>query len=137
RFDLKSRKSLKGEEKYYLADLSIYYALNIDSRINYGPALENVIFTYLKSKQYELSVGRIKNWEVDFIARKYFDDYFYIQVSMTIFDSIDTENREYRPLEAIRDNYPKYLFTLDMLEQHRKGIRHLNLIDFIFDNKDL
>ncbi len=71
-FDMKSKKVLDGEKKYYLADLSIYYALNTDNRISYGPVLENVLFSYLKSKNYSLSVGRIGNLECDFIVRKGF-----------------------------------------------------------------
>lgn len=135
-FDVKSKSVLKGEKKYYLADLSIYYSLNTDNRINYGPVLENVVFTYLKSKNYLLSVGHIGNLECDFIARKNFDDYFYIQVSKDISNK-DTEEREYRPFYAIRDSYPKYLFTLDMLLQKRDGINHLNIVDFIYNNKTL
>ena len=59
RFDLKSRRSLTREEKYYLADPGFYFAMNTDARINYGPALENVLYLYLASRGYELSVGRI------------------------------------------------------------------------------
>lgn len=59
RFDLKSRRSLRGEEKYYLADLGIYYARNTDARVSYGPSLENVLYVYLRSHGYRVSVGRI------------------------------------------------------------------------------
>ena len=137
RFDMKSRRSLRGEEKYYLADLSIYYANNVDARINYGPALENVVFSYLKSNKYEISIGKIKDYEVDFICRKNFDDYFYIQVAMTILANEETEDREYRPFEIVKDNYPKYLFTLDQLEQRRDGVMHRNLITFLLEKHSL
>ena len=137
RFDLKSRKSLKGEEKYYLADLSIYYMNNVDARINYGPALENIVYTYLKSNRYEISIGKIKDYEVDFICRENFDDYYYVQVAMTILANIETEDREYRPFEIVKDNYPKYLFTLDQLIQKRSGVLHKNLISFLLENKKL
>ena len=69
---------MKTEQKYYLADLSIYYSMNVDGRINYGPVLENILFCYLKSKGYKLSVGKIGNLECDFIVRQNVDDYFYI-----------------------------------------------------------
>lgn len=134
RFDLKSRKSMKTEQKYYLADLSIYYSKNVDGRINYGPVLENILFCYLKTKGYKLSVGKIGNLECDFIVRKNVDDYFYIQVAMTIAEK-STEEREYKPFEKIRDNYPKYLFTTDTLLQKRDGILHMNIIDFIKNNE--
>ena len=134
RFDLKSKKSMKTEQKYYLADLSIYYSKNVDGRINYGPVLENILFCYLKTKGYKLSVGKIGNLECDFIVRKNVDEYFYIQVAMTIAEK-STEEREYKPFEKIRDNYPKYLFTTDTLLQKRDGILHMNIIDFIKNNE--
>ena len=136
RFDLKSKQSMKTEQKYYLADLSIYYSMNVDGRINYGPVLENILFCYLKSKGYKLSVGKIGNLECDFIVRRNVDDYFYIQVAMTIAEQ-STEEREYRPFAQIRDNFPKYLLTTDTLLQKRDGILHLNMIDFIKENKML
>ena len=135
-FDIKSKSVLKGDKKYYLADLSIYFALNTDNRINYGPVLENVMFSYLNSKGYSLSVGYIGELECDFIARKNFDDYYYIQVSMSIADE-KVEEREYRPFYKIKDMYPRYLFTMDLLQQRRDGIKHLNIVDFIYNNKDL
>ena len=135
RFDIKSKKSLKGEQKYYLADLGIYFSRNVDQRINQGPALENVIYTYLSSRGYAMSIGKIGNLECDFITRKNMD-YYYIQVSMTIAER-KTEDREYAPFEKIRDNYPKYLFTLDPLLQRRDGVKHCNIIDFITKNREL
>lgn len=136
RFDMKSRKSLMRDEKYYLADLGFYFALNTDARINYGPALENVTYQYLRSLGYMISVGRIGNLECDFVARRAFGEYFYIQVAMTIADHA-TEDREYRPFEKITDSYPRYLFTLDPLLQQREGVRHLNLMEFIASGGDL
>ena len=136
RFDMKSKKYLLGEKKYYLADQSFYYANNTDNRINYGPSLENIVFLYAKSKDYKISVGRIGKLECDFILRNQNQDYSYIQIAYTILASIDTENREYAPLEGIKDNYPKYVMTTDYLLQKRNGINHVNLIEFIKDNKD-
>ena len=135
RFDLRSKKSLRVEEKYYLADLSIYFSRNTDTRINYGPVLENIMYTYLRAKGYVISVGRVGTLECDFITRKG-DIYQYIQVAMTIADK-EVEDREYKPFTKIRDNYPKYLFTLDQLLQKRDGIVHYNMLDFISDNKEL
>ena len=135
RFDLKSRKSLRGEEKYYLADPGIYFAQNVDVRLNYGPSLENALYIYLRSRGYRLAVGRIGKLECDFIARKR-DSYAYIQVSMTIADR-SVEEREYRPFGYIRNGYPRYLFTLDPLLQNREGVKHLNLISFMKNEGDL
>lgn len=135
RFDLRSKKSLRGEEKYYLADLGIYFSRNTDTRINYGPVLENVMYTYLRAKGHAVSVGRIGTLECDFITRKD-DTYQYVQVAMTIMDP-ETEEREYKPFSKIRDNYPKYLFTLDQLLQKRDGILHYNMLEFISKNEEL
>lgn len=135
RFDLKSKRSLKGEQKYYLVDLSIYYGTNVDKRVNYGPVLENIIYTYLSSKGYDLSIGKIGNLECDFIIKDT-NNYYYIQVAMTIANK-ETEDREYKVFSKIKDNYPKYLFTLDPLPQKRDGILHKNIVDFISNDNNL
>ena len=131
RFDMKSKRSLSGEKKYYLADLSFFFAMNTDNQINFGPALENIVYIYARSLGYSVSVGRIGKLECDFIVRDNDMNYAYLQVAYTILLSKDTEDREYRPLEMIRDNYSKYVLTTDYLLQKRNGIRHVNLMDFI------
>lgn len=132
RFDMKSKKSLTGEKKFYLSDLSFYYALNTDNRINFGPALENLVYIYAKSLGYSISVGKIGKLECDFILRDNQSNYSYVQVAYTILESKDTEDREYKSLESITwDNYPKYLLTTDTLLQKRNGIIHKNLIEFV------
>lgn len=142
RFDLKSRKSLRGEEKYYLSDLSFYFATNTDNRIEYGPILENIIYNYAKSRGYSISIGKIGKLEVDFILRDSGLDYSYVQVARYIDNgNVDengknlTEEREYRPLEQIKDSYPKYVMTLDRLLQKRSGIHHMNIIKFIREER--
>ncbi|MBP3309022.1 MAG: ATP-binding protein [Clostridia bacterium] len=135
RFDVKSKKSLRSEQKYYLADLGIYFSRNVDARINYGPVLENIVYTYLSAKNYKISVGRIGALECDFITRVN-DEYRYVQVAMTVM-SPETEEREYKPFRLIRDNYPKYLLTADTFTQKRDGVIHKNIIHFISNDEDL
>ena len=135
RFDLKSKRALNGEQKYYLADLSIYFANNTDNRINYGPVLENIVYIYARTQGYNVSVGRIGKLECDFILRDTNQNYAYVQVAMTMMDNKDAENREYTPLEKIRDNYPKYIITRNDLIQQRGGIKHVNIGDFIKNNQ--
>ena len=144
RFDMKSKKSLKGDEKYYLSDLSFYFSQNTDNRINYGPVLENVIYNYAKNLGYKISVGKIGKLEIDFILRNYENDYSYVQVARTINnDNFDesgknmTEEREYKPLEQIKDGYSKYLLTMDKLLQKRSGVKHLNIIELIMKEESL
>ena len=131
RFDMKSKRMLAGEKKYYLADLALSFITNPDSRINYGPALENIVYIYAKSFGYGVSVGRIGKLECDFILKDRELSYSYVQVAYSIMASIETENREYAPLEKIHDNYPKYVLTTDFLIQKRNGIKHANIIDFM------
>ena len=135
RFDLKSKKMFQNEKKYYLADLSLAFFTNPDRRVNYGPALENVVYLYAKSKRYEASVGKIGKLECDFILRDEELNYSYVQVAYTILSSRETEDREYAALESIRDNYPKYVLTADYLTQRRNGIIHANLMKFIKEGK--
>lgn len=131
RYDMKSKKSMKGEKKYYLADLSFCYALNTDNQMNYGPSLENVVYIYARSHDYTVSIGRIGKLECDFILRDHDLNYSYVQVAYTILASKETEDREYKSLELIKDNYPKYVATTDYLLQKRNGIKHINIIDFM------
>ena len=144
RFDMKSKRSLNGEEKYYLSDLSFYFSINTDARINYGPVLENIVYNYMLSLGYKVSVGKIGKLEVDFILRKHFDEYAYVQVARTIDnDNYDeegnniTEEREYRPFTKLADGYPKYLLTMDKLLQKRNGVKHLNIVDMMLNNVEL
>lgn len=131
RFDMKSKRALSGEKKYYLADTSLYFATNTDNRINYGPALENMVYTYARSLNYKISVGRIGKLECDFILRDSELNYSYVQVAYTINESKATEDREYAPLEMVKDNYPKYVMTTDYLLQKRNGIKHINILEFM------
>ena len=113
RFDLKSKKGIKRDQKYYLGDLAIYFSLNTDNRLSYGPSLENIVYLYLASQNYQVSIGKIGNFECDFIVRDKHQNYAYIQVTYTLRgeDAEATEKikeREYRPFRNIRDGYPRY-----------------------------
>ncbi len=118
RFDLKSKKSIAREQKYYLADLSIYFSMNTDNRLSYGPSLENLVYLYLRGKDYQVSIGKIGNFECDFIIRDKNQNYAYIQVCYSLHgeDEKATEKiceREYRPFRSIKDGYPRYIISLD------------------------
>lgn len=141
RFDLKSKRSLKRDQKYYLADLSIYFAMNTDNRLSFGPSLENMVYLYLASNNYQISIGKIGKSECDFIVRNKNGDYAYIQVSYTLHgdDMKATERikeREYRPFRAIRDGYPRYIISLDKFRDQQEGVHHINAID-LFLGKEI
>ena len=134
RFDLKSKKSLKRDQKYYLSDLAIYFSMNTDNRLSFGPSLENIVFLYLTSHDYQISIGKIGKLECDFIARDKNGDYAYIQVAYTLQgeDLKVTERikeREYRPFREIRDGYPRYIISLDRFRDKQEGVHHINAID--------
>ncbi|MDD6043006.1 MAG: ATPase, partial [Eubacteriaceae bacterium] len=84
RFDLKSKKSLKRDQKYYLSDLAIYFAMNTDNRLSFDPSLENIVFLFLASHDYQINIGKIGKLECDFIVRSKSGEYAYIQVAYTL-----------------------------------------------------
>lgn len=135
RFDLRSRKSLRDEQKYYLADLGFHFALNTDNRIDYGPVLENIVYRYALAQGCKVSVGRVGKLECDFILRNPEMGYAYVQVAMTIMADRATEEREYRPFTQIKDNYPKYLLTRSDPIQQRDGIIHANIPEFMQEGR--
>ena len=98
--------------------------------------MENIVFLYARSMNYKISVGRIGKLECDFILRNIQGDYSYMQVAYTIMLSKETEDREYRPLERIKDNYTKYVATTDYSIQKRNGIHHINIIEYMMQGKE-
>lgn len=142
RFDLKSKKSLRREQKYYLSDLAIYFAMNTDNRLSYGPSLENMVYLYLASQDYQISIGKIGKLECDFITRSMSGDYAYIQVTYTMQgeDIKATERikeREYRPFRKIRDGYPRYIVSLDRFRDQQEGVHHINAIDLFLGKEKI
>lgn len=142
RFDLKSKKSLRREQKYYLSDLAIYFTMNTDNRLSYGPSLENMVYLYLASQDYQISIGKIGKLECDFITRNTSGDYAYIQVTYTMQgeDIKATERikeREYRPFRKIRDGYPRYIVSLDRFRDQQEGVHHINAIDLFLGKEKI
>lgn len=129
RFDLKSKKSLLRKQKYYLADLALYFSTNVDNSLNYGPSLENLVYLYLVSNGYQVSIGKIGNFECDFIVRKQNGDYAYIQVTYMMTGNQKIKEREYRPFRKIQDGYPRYIISLDIFKDQQEGVHHINAID--------
>ena len=103
--------------------------------INYGPVLESIVYRYALAQGCKVSVGCIGKLECDFILRNPEMGYEYVQVAMTIMSDRSTEEREYRPFEQIRDNYPKYLLTRSDPIQQRGGIIHVNIPEFMQNGK--
>lgn len=142
RFDLKSKTAIKRDQKYYLSDIAIYFAMNTDNRLSFGPSLENIVYLYLASHDYQISIGKIGKLECDFIVRKKNGDYAYIQVAYTLQgeDIKATERikeREYRAFREIRDGYPRYIISLDKFRDQQEGVHHINAIDLFLGKEKI
>ena len=126
RFDLKGKKLLETIEKYYIADTGFRFQLLGFSDNAINGLLENIVFIELLRREYKVCIGKIGEYEIDFVAEKNgVREYF--QVSYLL-SSEETMEREYRPLELLNDNYPKYILTLDDLpESNTNGIIRMNL----------
>lgn len=132
RYDLKGKLFLKTLEKYYIVDPGIRNKLTGLRNTDYGHVLENIVYLELLRRGYEVAIGKIGSLEVDFVATKT-NEKIYYQVSATIMDE-NTRLRELRPLEAISDNYPKYVLTMDQTAfNDYSGIRVKNIIDFLLE----
>lgn len=131
RYDIHGRAVLKTLNKYYVTDLGIAQIKNNKTEIDKSYAIENIVYNELLIKGYDVYTGKTKKGEIDFVATKP-DKRIYIQVAFSI-PNEDTKNREFRAFNNIKDNYPKYLITLDKLNYEVNGIKHVNLIDFLLD----
>lgn len=130
RYDLKGREYLETLEKYYLGDLGFRFWLLGKEQGDLGRRLENAVYLELLRRYRTVCVGKVGTAEVDFIAMGQ-DGPEYYQVAQTVLDET-TRNREFAPLEAIADNYPKTVLTLDRVGVgDYRGIRHLNAIDWM------
>lgn len=130
RFDIKGKEYLRTLGKYYIADIGLRnYLLGFRNRDS-GHAIENVVYFELLRRGYDVSIGKIGNFEVDFIATTA-DDKKYIQVTESM-QSEEVRKRELAPLRKIRDNYEKIVLSLDTgLDSSYDGIKSLNLIDWL------
>ena len=129
REDLKNENMLKTFEKYYIADPGFYHIFNPENKRDTEYLLENIIFLELLQRNYEITIGKIKDFEVDFVCRKY-GQKIYIQVAESIAD-LNTKKRELYPFEKIKDNFPKYIITTDTIDYSNNGIKHINILDFL------
>ena len=129
RRDIKLKKKLLISDKYYLVDPAFYYLFNNENERNWGQLLENIVFIELKRRGYDINIGKIYDLEIDFICKK-LDKKIYIQVSQSIIDT-NTRKKELKTLKKVKDNYPKYIITMDQYNFSNEGITHLNIIDFL------
>lgn len=132
RFDIKGREFLRTLGKYYIVDIGLRnYLLGFRDR-DTGHVLENVVYLELLRRGYDVAIGKIDRFEVDFIATKA-DEKLYIQVTESMRDEMVRE-RELRPLQKIQDNYKKLVLTLEPgIEREFGGIQVVNVVDWLIE----
>lgn len=134
RYDIKGKEYLKTGDKYYVCDLGLRNYL-LGGVKDYGSILENIIFLELKRRGYEIYIGKYDDEEVDFVIKNN-DGIKYIQVALSVRNE-DTLKRELTSLKNIKDNYPKYLITLDYDTNDFDGIKQISAIDFLTGRTNL
>jgi predicted AAA+ superfamily ATPase len=141
RFDIRGKQLLETNNKYYLGDHSLQYALRGHRQDKVQGILENIVYLELVRRGYTVTVGKMKVYddeqkkevekEVDFVAEKD-SDRIYVQVSMAFSASKETYKREFSPLLAIKDSFPKYVVTLDKFWQvNDNGVKGIHMADFL------
>lgn len=133
RFDLKGKKQLATQEKYYLVDTGLLNILTGKERTtDRGHLLENVVYLELLRRGNKIWTGTTRNTEVDFVCKSPTGDIEYYQVAWQMTNE-STVEREFGALEKINDNYPKYLLTTDSFTQNRSGVKHLNVFNWLLE----
>jgi predicted AAA+ superfamily ATPase len=131
RYNIKGKELMKTNEKYFINDLGIR-DLFFDNEKDIGQALENIVYLELRRRNYSIYTGKFDDKEVDFIAIKG-DMKIYIQVTYLLAEA-STIEREFSVLEAIDDNHPKMVISMDKVNRSRNGIIHKNIIEYLLGN---
>ncbi len=131
RYDIKGKNFLKTLSKYYIVDLGLRNNLLASSESDIGHQIENIVYLELIRRGYQVSIGKLTDKEVDFVAKSQ-EGLSYFQVSASVLDE-NTLKRELAPLQAIRDNHPKTLLTLDEIGagSNYEGIQQKNLLQWL------
>ena len=132
RYDVKGKQHLKSLEKYYVSDVSLRHHLLGGRDRDVGRILENIVYLELVRRGYTVKIGKVGDKEVDFVAATG-DERAYYQVAASILDP-NTFAREFAPLQAINDHYPKFVLTMDDLPSGLDGIRQINIADWLLES---
>ena len=127
--DLQGKQILASNEKYYLADHGIREAIFGGNMKEINLTLENIVYLELLRRGYNVTVGKTSDKEIDFVCHKQ-NDKIYVQVTYLL-ASDETIQREFGAYDYIRDNFPKYVVSLDEFDMSRNGIKHRNIRDFL------
>ncbi len=129
REDLQGKQILSTNEKYYIADHGVREAIYGGNMRDINLTLENIVYMELLRRGYTVTVGKLGEREIDFVCTDR-DQKLYVQVAYLLSDD-RTVNREFGIYNTIKDNYPKYVVTMDELNLSRNGIKHMNIRDFL------
>ena len=133
RYDTVGKKILKIDEKYYLTDHGVRQAIGFSNTKDIERTLENIVCIELISRGYEVKIGKVKDKEIDFIAKKG-KELSYYQISYIMGDE-KTREREFGVYKSITDNFPKYVLSMDHFNFSQDGIIHKNIIDFLLEDE--
>ena len=131
RQNLQGKRILSTNEKYYIADIGIRQAVYGGNMRDINLVLENIVYMELLRRGYRVTVGRNGDKEVDFVCDKQ-GERLYIQVAYILAEQ-STIEREFGAFDNIKDNYPKYVVTMDEFDMSRNGIKHKNIRDFLLE----
>lgn len=131
RYDVRGKRILNGKYKYYLTDLGLGQILNVSKKEQMGAYLENIVYNELIYRGYDVKVGNLDSGEIDFIALKDGNKEYY-QVCYYLVDE-NVIDREFKVFDNIKDNYPKYVISMDKYDFSQNGIIHKNMIDWLLD----
>jgi len=131
RYDVRGKQHLKSLEKYYMTDMSFRHLLLGDSNRDVGRVLENIVYFELLRRGNTVKIGKVGDREVDFVATVGQQRVYY-QVAASVLDPVTFE-REFAPLRTIKDNYPKFVLTMDDLPAELDGIKQVNIIDWLLE----
>ena len=135
RYDTLGKKILKIDEKYYLTDYGFRQAIGFSNTKDIEKILENIVCIELISRGYEVKIGKVKDKEIDFIAKKG-KELSYYQISYIMGDE-KTREREFGVYKSITDNFPKYVLSMDHFDFSQDGIIHKNIIDFLLEDEGI
>ncbi len=133
REDIVGKKLLTINEKYYIADHGIREAVFGGNERDIDQLLENIVCIELLRRGYKITIGKVGDKEIDFIAYRGTEK-IYIQVTYLL-GGQETIDREFNVYDSVSDNYPKYVISLDEFDMSRNGIKHKNIREFLLMDK--
>ena len=132
RYDIRGKKILTRSDKFYLSDLGFAKINNTGFKTEIGALIENVVYNELINRGYEVYVGKTVKGEIDFIVmndgeKSYYQALYFLADEKVV-------DREFGAYESVRDNFPKYVLSMDKLDFSRDGIVHKNILDFLLED---